>query len=267
MKGKTDGFIIITKTGGSTITAPWSQIDVAGSILSDEWEIALPHPVEVHTDQFSLAANDSIRIGRNVEINDLQNIRNSLADASDTLTVDFVLRKSIDSSVVAIVEHSYITKDTIIAPGYGLDASTTKYKYPTGSTTLDSAFITLEIKRTKIDSLTSNFVEYEGSDSLPISSYKHSSPQIQKVQPEISVSIIPNPLSLSASVVVKLPDEGMTSIELYDIQGRKIQTLYSKIGSGELHLMLDGSTLSSGIYLLRIQQGSSVATRKVELVK
>ncbi|MBS1904879.1 MAG: T9SS type A sorting domain-containing protein [Bacteroidetes bacterium] len=258
--------VTVQKSGGPALARSWAQIDVTDpTILGESWPTTAPNPIEVYSDTFSVQSGDSILVPRRYDLNDITIIRNSLASGTDTLSLDLILRSFRDSSVIGTVEHAWITKTAINFPGYGLDTSSTRYMY-TGPA--DSAFITMEVKRSQTDSLVQAYIEYEDNDSLPVTSYKRptTQPSVTATEP-LGVSIVPNPLSLTAAVNISLPAEAVTTVELYDIGGKRMQVLYSDVANGELHLTLDGSTLACGMYLLRVQSGSTVVTRKVELMK
>ncbi|MBS1902458.1 MAG: T9SS type A sorting domain-containing protein [Bacteroidetes bacterium] len=258
--------VTVQKSGGPALARSWAQIDLTDpTILDESWPTTAPNPIEVYSDTFSVQSGDSILVPRRYDLNDVTVIRNSLASGTDTLSLDLVLRSFRDSSVIGTVEHAWITKTAINFPGYGLDTSSTRYQY-TGSA--DSAFITLEVKRSQTDSLVHAYIEYEDNDSLPLTSYKRPSspPSVAPAEP-LGVSIVPNPLSLTAAVNITLPVEAVTTVELYDIGGKRMQVLYSDVANGELRLTLDGRELPSGTYLLRVQSGNAVVTRKVELMK
>jgi hypothetical protein len=256
--------------GGPSTTMGWLPVDITlNGVLGEDWPTSPSNPEEIITDVFPLNGGDTIRAYRVDSILNLTTIRNSLAGYSDTLSVDFVLRNAKTGALISTIEHSYITKTAILAPGYGLDTVKAYYVYPVASPFYDSVIVSCEVKRAQLDSLTNYMVEYENSDTLPPPSYKKT-PENQPataIQPAAKVTIVPYTLSFTASVVIILPDETLTTVELYDNLGKKVQSLYSNTASGELHLTLDGSELSTGMYFLRVRYGNTVITRKVELVK
>lgn len=64
----------------------------------------------------------------------------------------------------------------------------------------------------------------------------------------------PNPFNPSTRISFSLADESYVTIEVFDILGRKIQTLAKNLYSKGLHeLQFDGSRLPSGTYLYKLQ--------------
>ena len=81
--------------------------------------------------------------------------------------------------------------------------------------------------------------------------------------------IYPNPFNPTTTIQFSVEQPQRVDIELFDITGRAIRTITSgRFTSGSHAVRLDGSRLSSGVYLVRISgQDGSRAYRKVTLVK
>ncbi len=83
----------------------------------------------------------------------------------------------------------------------------------------------------------------------------------------------PNPFNASTTISFTLPDEGETSLTAYSITGQKVRTLLSgELAAGNYTVIWDaaddnGLTLSSGIYLLRLESGGMTATQRLAFVK
>lgn len=81
----------------------------------------------------------------------------------------------------------------------------------------------------------------------------------------------PNPFNPSTNVEFWLPKKGHVEIAVFDLLGRKIQTLIdpSEISNvGSTHAVFDGSNYSSGIYFVRMfYEGQFVDARKMVLIK
>ena len=83
----------------------------------------------------------------------------------------------------------------------------------------------------------------------------------------------PNPFNPSTTIKYALPNASNVVLRIYDIMGREIRTLvneeknagtYSALWDGRNN---NGTTVSSGIYLYKINAGSYVETKKMILVK
>jgi len=71
------------------------------------------------------------------------------------------------------------------------------------------------------------------------------------------VRISPNPVTEgSAALHFNLPLSGYTSVKVYDLSGRAVQTVSSgAMSAGTYQLELDTSTLSPGVYFTNVQNG------------
>ena len=78
----------------------------------------------------------------------------------------------------------------------------------------------------------------------------------------------PNPFNHSTIIRYGLPKPSHVKIEIFDILGRRVATLLKKeIQAGYHVIEFDGSQLSSGIYLYRIQADNFVDVKKMVLIK
>lgn len=83
----------------------------------------------------------------------------------------------------------------------------------------------------------------------------------------------PNPFNPSTTISFSLPTASEATLEIYNLLGQKVATLYDGFAeAGEHKVVWDGRTLngetaSSGIYLYRLTAGQFVKTLKMTLVK
>jgi hypothetical protein len=83
----------------------------------------------------------------------------------------------------------------------------------------------------------------------------------------------PNPFDRETVVAVKLPQEGHLRIEIYDVLGRLVRTLFDDTREAGRHTFSwDGKgasahELPSGIYIIRAHAGSTTVTRSITLVR
>jgi hypothetical protein len=83
-----------------------------------------------------------------------------------------------------------------------------------------------------------------------------------------TLSCHPNPFNPSTTLSFTLPKSGLTSIAVYDVTGRKVETLRDgMMETGEHQVKFDGSQLPSGLYFARFQSGEFNATQKLLLLK
>ncbi len=87
---------------------------------------------------------------------------------------------------------------------------------------------------------------------------EHSIPQA----PGNMIFSSPNPFSVSSTVSFALPAECHVTLDLYDLTGRKIQTLHAgNLPGGEHNFLLSGTDLPPGTYFLRLNAGGITETR------
>ena len=81
----------------------------------------------------------------------------------------------------------------------------------------------------------------------------------------------PQPASTRTTVALRLPAAGRATLDVHDLRGRRIRRLFAGAG-GERRLAWDlkdtgGQTVSSGVYLLRLSDGSRALSRKLVVVR
>jgi len=65
-----------------------------------------------------------------------------------------------------------------------------------------------------------------------------------------------------------LPVASQVKLEIYNILGQKVATLYEgRLGAGAHSYKWDGSLVSSGLYLYRLTAGDYTESRKMMLLK
>ena len=87
---------------------------------------------------------------------------------------------------------------------------------------------------------------------------------------KLSVSIItcPNPFSSVTRIKFQIPTLLYVDLQVVDILGRKITTLYSgKLTSGLHQTLWKSNNCPSGIYFIRLQAGKTIATTRIILLK
>ncbi len=78
----------------------------------------------------------------------------------------------------------------------------------------------------------------------------------------------PNPFNPTTQIEYQIPNAGLVQLEVFDILGRKVQTLVNETQEvGTYTVTFDASSLSSGVYLYRLSSGSFIASKKLFLIK
>jgi len=99
------------------------------------------------------------------------------------------------------------------------------------------------------------------------------------IQSQYSVTNFPNPFSLNSAhstgitISYNIPISGKVKIEIYNIKGQKVTSLYNEYNNvGKKSILWDGrdysnSVVSSGIYYYKITSGNFSQTKKMVLLK
>jgi hypothetical protein len=78
----------------------------------------------------------------------------------------------------------------------------------------------------------------------------------------------PNPFNPSTTITYGLPHSAVVKAELFSLLGQKVATLFEGEQEAGIHkVSFTPATLSSGMYLYRIQAGSSVAMKRMIYVR
>lgn len=78
----------------------------------------------------------------------------------------------------------------------------------------------------------------------------------------------PNPFNPTTKINFALPKQGLVTIKVYDLLGKKVETLVNEVKSaGKYTVDFNGSKLSSGVYFYRIQANDFVDVKRMMLVK
>lgn len=83
----------------------------------------------------------------------------------------------------------------------------------------------------------------------------------------------PNPFNPTTEISFLLPEQQKVKVEIYNLAGQLVKTLFDgQLSAGPQKLVWDatnelGQTVSSGVYMYRIQAGNIVETRKMMFVK
>ena len=78
----------------------------------------------------------------------------------------------------------------------------------------------------------------------------------------------PNPFNPTTRIKYSVPQKGYVSLKVYDLLGREVTTLFDGIqSSGEHVATFEGGNHASGVYLYRLSEGTTEATKKFVLIK
>jgi hypothetical protein len=78
----------------------------------------------------------------------------------------------------------------------------------------------------------------------------------------------PNPFNPTTTITFTLPEKSLVTLEIFDSLGRKVSKLISKeMLPGKYSQQWNAEGLSSGIYFFKLQAGSYIETKKLDLLK
>ena len=78
----------------------------------------------------------------------------------------------------------------------------------------------------------------------------------------------PNPFNPTSTIEYGIPSRDHVNISLYDLNGRKIETMVNSVHrAGYYTLTLVSDHLNSGIYLIKIISSHEIQTKKITIIK
>ena len=78
----------------------------------------------------------------------------------------------------------------------------------------------------------------------------------------------PNPFNPTTQITYELPQQENVQLTVYDMVGRQVATLVNEtVQAGVHNVNFDASNLSSGVYIYRLQTGSTTLSRKLTVIK
>lgn len=86
--------------------------------------------------------------------------------------------------------------------------------------------------------------------------------------PRIKISSFPNPFNTSTIIQYNLLKTSDVNIAIYDILGRKLETLISETQpAGNYHIIWDANGVSTGVYFYRLTAGDEAVSGRMMLLK
>jgi hypothetical protein len=78
----------------------------------------------------------------------------------------------------------------------------------------------------------------------------------------------PNPFNPTTTIAFDLPSDGMVSMDVFNLTGRRVASLIKRdMRAGTYELTWNAMEQASGVYIVRLQYGSQVAFQKMTLLK
>ena len=136
--------------------------------------------------------------------------------------------------------------------GKGTTTEPTSYRYVDEGLPYEADQLTYRLKQ----------VDTDGS-----SSYSKEVTVDREVMEVQLLGTYPNPAQQRATLRYAVPQRQDVKIHLYDILGRRIQTVVDGEWKGRHERQLDVSRLASGVYFLRLAAGGKTRTQKLTIVR
>ena len=84
----------------------------------------------------------------------------------------------------------------------------------------------------------------------------------------LKLNIVPNPVVSSTTISFSLGKTENVSIKIFDVNGKLISTIAeTAFATGQHQLHWNAANVHAGVYLLRIDAGDYMETRKLVVVK
>lgn len=85
----------------------------------------------------------------------------------------------------------------------------------------------------------------------------------------IVMNVYPNPAREAAVVEFNIPTEGQVTIEIYNLVGQKVKTLYNDIATeGQTHVVkINSMDYEAGVYYVRLNTGSETISQKIVFIR
>ncbi len=82
------------------------------------------------------------------------------------------------------------------------------------------------------------------------------------------VDVYPNPFNSSTSLTYTLPEASRVEVAVFDLIGRQVVSILQDQKHAGFHtISIDGTELSSGVYIVQIQANERISKRKLTLIK
>ncbi|MDP2207278.1 MAG: T9SS type A sorting domain-containing protein [Bacteroidota bacterium] len=236
--GANQGWSVALSSDGNTAIVG-GPIDATG--LGAAWVFMHDTPLSVQLASFTAT------------IVNVVNVRLDWTTTSEYNNLGFEIQRSPDN------QNNFSTIPNSFIPGYGTTSEPHSYFYI--DTTAGVGIWYFRLKQIDVDSS----IHY----TAPIQAVISSIGEEAAIPVEFALyQNYPNPFNPSTTFRYDLPNTAYITLSVYNVLGQKIETLYNgERKAGTYKTTWNASRLPSGIYFVRIQAASYVATKKVVLMK
>lgn len=80
--------------------------------------------------------------------------------------------------------------------------------------------------------------------------------------------VYPNPFNSTSSAMIDLPKSSLVNVGIYDLSGRHVLDIATgEMSAGSHKFVINGETLSSGIYILRVESSFGQVQKKIAMIR
>ncbi|NME67751.1 glycosyl hydrolase family 18 protein [Flammeovirga aprica] len=79
----------------------------------------------------------------------------------------------------------------------------------------------------------------------------------------LEMTTYPNPFNTTASIQLNVHESGKMNLQLISLQGKVLNTIIKDVQVGQTVIDLDGASLTSGIYLVKVQVGEQQIVKRI----
>ena len=126
-----------------------------------------------------------------------------------------------------------------------------------GNDPLNSVTVTRENVQRAIQEYQSNFASmtYTPPPAIPVTSY-------------LLYQNYPNPFNPTTTIRYELPQDGVVTIEVFDILGQKVKTILNEFKrSSRYEVTFNSAGLASGVYIYQLRVNDFITSKKMVLIK
>ena len=78
----------------------------------------------------------------------------------------------------------------------------------------------------------------------------------------------PNPFNPSTNIKIELKERTFTTLEVFNSLGQRVAVLLNnQLEAGSYNVLFEGSSLSTGVYMYRLQANGVIIAKKMTLLK
>jgi hypothetical protein len=180
------------------------------------------------------------------------------------------MRMNVYYSTDGFATKTRLNADTINLPNSGSVTATNRYAYKVGTTVPSGKTFSFRIYPWYTGASSNSKYVYTQLVSITGSTTTATAVKDEDLVPrQIQLAQnYPNPFNPSTTMQFAVTKSGHVSLDVFNILGQHVATLVNEVlTAGTYHVNFDGSALSSGVYLYRLQAGDVVQTKKMVLMK